>query len=181
MDLVDSLDQTFQHAQQIIAGVRPEQYDDRTPCSEWTVRDLLNHQIGVVAGLAAAAAGTPRGTFMLEPNPAAQFAEASASALAAWRTPGVMDRTVEIPAGSMPGRVVATINLVDTAAHTWDLAVATGQPAKLPDDVAAMALEASRQILSSPELRGGRFGPEVPAREGADATDQLVSFLGRTP
>ena len=59
MDLVDTLDQTFQHAQQIIAGVRPDQYDDKTPCTEWTVRDLLNHEIGVVAGLGAAAAGTP--------------------------------------------------------------------------------------------------------------------------
>jgi uncharacterized protein (TIGR03086 family) len=181
MDLVDTLDQTFQHAQQIIAGVRPEQYDDKTPCTEWTVRDLLNHEIGVVAGLGAAATGTPRDTFTLGADPAGQFAEAAAAALAAWRTPGVMDRTLDAGAGPMPGHVLASINLVDTATHTWDLAKATDQPAKLPDDVAVAALDAGRMIITSPEMRGGRFGPEVLAPDGADATDRLVAFLGRTP
>ena len=181
MDLVDTLDHTFQHAEQIIAGVRPDQYDDKTPCSEWTVRDLLNHQIGVVAGIGAAAAGTPRETFTLSADPARQFADATAGALAAWRAAGVMERTLASAAGPMPARVLASINLVDTATHTWDLAKATDQPSKLPDDVAAAALEASRTIITSPEMRGGRFGPEIPAPDGADATDRLVAFLGRTP
>ena len=181
MDLVNTLDHTFQHAQQVIAGVRPDQYDDNTPCTEWTVRDLLNHQIGVVAGLGAAAAGTPRGEFTLSADPGGQFAEAAAATLAAWRTPGVMERTLESAAGPMPGHVLASINLVDTATHTWDLAKATDQPAKLPDDVAAAALEASRMIITAPDMRGSRFGPEIPAPDDADATDLLVAFLGRTP
>jgi uncharacterized protein (TIGR03086 family) len=80
----------------------------------------------------------------------------------------------------MPGRVLAGINLLDTATHTWDLATATGQPAELPDDVAAAALEAGRQIVS-PELRNGRFGPEHTPPLDADATSRLVAFLGRQP
>ena len=80
-----------------------------------------------------------------------------------------------------PGTSWPSINLVDTATHTWDLAKATDQPAKLPDDVAVAALDAGRMIITSPEMRGGRFGPEVPAPDGADATDRLVAFLGRTP
>jgi hypothetical protein len=39
---------------------------------------------------------------------------------------------------------VGGINLLDTATHTWDLAVATVQPPGLPDDVAGAALEASQ-------------------------------------
>ena len=62
----------------------------------------------------------------------------------------------------MPGRVLAGINLLDTATHTWDIATATGQPAKLPDGVAEAALEASRATISA-EIRPGRFGPELPA------------------
>jgi uncharacterized protein (TIGR03086 family) len=92
-----------------------------------------------------------------------------------------MDKVIEaIAAGPMPGRVLAGINLLDTATHTWDLATATGQPAKLPDDVAAAALEAGRQIVS-PELRDGRFGPECTPPLDADATARLVAFLGRQP
>ncbi len=91
----------------------------------------------------------------------------------------MLDRTIDGGPGPMPGRVLAGINLLDTATHTWDLAIATGQPATLPDDVADAALEASHTIVSA-ELRVGRFGPEVVAPEGADPTERLVAFLGRT-
>ena len=100
--------------------------------------------------------------------------------MTAWRAPGVLDKVVEFGPGPMPGRVLAGINLLDTATHTWDLATATGQPATLPDDVALAALEASKTIVS-PELRQGRFGPEVAPPDGCDATERLVAFLGRTP
>ena len=180
MDIVEALDLTFGNAQGVIAGVRAGQLDDKTPCAEWTVRELLEHMIGVVAGMGAATRGEPRSPFTLGSDPAAQFAEASAGTLAAWRAPGVLDRMVDGGPGPMPGRVLAGINLLDTATHTWDLATATGQPAALPDDVAAAAIELSHQIVS-PELRPGRFAPEVDAPSGAAPTDRLVAFLGRQP
>jgi uncharacterized protein (TIGR03086 family) len=180
MDLIESLDRTFQHAHGVIAGVGAEQYDDPTPCAEWSVRELLGHMIGVVAGMGAAASGQPRGEFALADDPAAQFEQAAASNLAAWRAPGALDRTIDAGPGPMPGRVLANINLLDTATHTWDLATATGQSAGLPDDVAEAALDASSQIVS-PELRKGRFGPEVATPASSGPTERLVAFLGRQP
>jgi uncharacterized protein (TIGR03086 family) len=180
MELIDALEQTFQHAQGVIGNVRADQYDNPTPCPEWDVRELLGHTIAVVAGLGAAAAGSPPAAFELGPDPATQFSEAAESALAAWRVPGVFDRIVDAGPGPMPGRVLAGINLLDTATHTWDLATATGQPAQLPDEVAAKALDVSRETIS-PEIRPGRFGPELPAPAGAGPTEQLVAFLGRQP
>ena len=122
----------------------------------------------------------PRPDFTLSADPAEQFAEVSAATMRAWRAPGALDRIVNAGPGPMPGRVLAGINLLDTATHTWDLATATGQPTALPEGVAEAAVEASREIVS-PELRAGRFGPEVAAPAGADATAQLVAFLGRIP
>ncbi len=180
MELIDALDKSFRHAHGVIARVRAEQYDAKTPCKEWTVRNLLEHMVGVVAGLGAAAAGSPPGAFTLGPDPAAQFQEAAAAALAAWRIPGVLDRVVDGDAGPMPGRALASINLLDTATHTWDLATATGQPSSLPDEVANAALEASLATIS-PDIRPGRFGPEVAAPGSAGPTERLVAFLGRTP
>ena len=180
MDLIGSLDETFQHAHHVIGGVGAEQYADATPCPEWTVRDLLEHMIGVVAGLGAVAAGSPREQFELASDPAGQFDTAATAALAAWRAPGVLDRILDGGPGPMPGRVLAGINLLDTATHSWDLARATGQPAALPDDVATAALEASMATIS-PEVRKGRFGPEVAVPSDADPTDRLVAYLGRTP
>jgi uncharacterized protein (TIGR03086 family) len=182
MDVVDALQVTFANAHGVIAKVRTDQLDDKTPCTEWSVRDLLEHTIGVVAGMGAAigGSGSARDHFTLGADPAAQFEGASAATLAGWRTPGVLDRTVDGGPGPMPGRVLAGINLLDTATHTWDIARATGQPAALPDDVARAALEAAHMIIK-PEIRAGRFGPEIAAPAGASATDELVAFLGRTP
>ena len=105
MEILEALDLTFQHAQQVIGTVRPDQLDNKTPCPAWTVRDLLAHQIGVVAGMGAAASQQPRPDFTLAPDPAAQFAEVSAATLQAWRAPGALDRTVNGGPGPMPGRV----------------------------------------------------------------------------
>jgi uncharacterized protein (TIGR03086 family) len=179
MDVVDALDQTFAQTHTVIAGVTPAQYGDTTPCTEWTVRDLLAHLIAVVSGLGAAAAGDAPAPFELGADPAGQFADASSAALDAWRRPGVLDQVVDGGAGPMPGRVYASINLLDTATHTWDLATATGQPAELPEPVALAALDASRMIITD-AVRPGRFAPEQPAPSDASATQRLVAFLGRT-
>src|SRR5215207_8362314 len=165
MDLIGSLDETFRHASGVIHGVRRDQYDDKTPCAEWTVQDLLEHMIGVVAGLGAAAAGRSPEPFLLTSDPTGQFDRAAADAVTAWGGPGVLDRVVDGGPGPMPGRVLAGINLLDTATHTWDLAMATGQPTELPDGVAEAALDVSRLTIS-PEIRSGRFGPEIPAPAG---------------
>lgn len=180
MDVIESLEQTFAHTGGVVANVTGDQHGDETPCEEWTVHDLLEHMIGVVAGLGGAASGEPPAPFALGDDPAAQFEAAAAAAMAGWRTPGVLDRVIDAGPGPMPGRVLAGINLLDTAAHAWDLAIATGQPADLPEPVAEAAMEASRLIVS-PELRPGRFGPEQAPPAGASATHRLVAFLGRTP
>jgi len=180
MDVIESLDHTFGHTATVIAGVQPDQLDQPTPCSEWTVRDLLEHMVSVVEGMGAAASGQGRKPFELSSDLTAQFDAAAAAAMAGWRTPGVLDKTVDGGPGPMPGRVLAGINLLDTATHAWDLATATGQDPTLPDDVAVAALEASRMIVSD-DIRAGRFGPEVPASAAADPTAQLVAFLGREP
>jgi uncharacterized protein (TIGR03086 family) len=180
VDVLDALDEAFRHTHGVIAGVRAEQYGDKTPCTEWTVRELLEHMIGVVAGLGAAAAGEPRSPFQLGDDPSQQFELASATAMAAWRRPGVLDRVIDAGPGPMPGSALASINLLDTATHAWDLAAATGQPRELPPSVAAAAIAASQAIVTD-ELRAGRFAAEQPAPDGATATEQLVAFLGRTP
>ena len=180
MDLLDALDRTVQHTRSVVAAVPEEKLDAGTPCSDWHVRDLLEHMIGVVAGLGAAAAGTAPATFVLGDDPATQFDAIAKTTLDAWRSPGALDKTIDGPAGAMPGSVYAGINLLDTATHTWDLATACGLPAALPDDVATFTLEVARQTIAPP-IRPGRFADEIASPAGASATDRLVAFLGRQP
>lgn len=180
MDLIEALDRTFQHTHGVIAAVPSGQLDAATPCEEWRVRDLLEHMIGVVAGLGGAAAGADPGPFTLDDDPAAQFESIAKMTLDAWSAPGALDRIIDGPAGALPGQVYAGINLLDTATHSWDLATACGLPSALPDDVAQFTLEVSRRTIA-PEIRPGRFGSEVSAPKGSTATEQLVAFLGRRP
>src|SRR3954469_13959698 len=156
MDLLEALDRTFQHTHTVIAAVPAAKLDASTPCEEWKVRDLLEHMIGVVAGLGAAASGTAPSPFALSDDPASQFAGIAKTTLDAWRAPGALERIIDGPAGAMPGQVYAGINLLDTATHAWDLATACGLPTAVPDDVAAFALEVARQTIAPP-IRPGRF------------------------
>jgi uncharacterized protein (TIGR03086 family) len=184
MELVDGLDRTFDHAHDVVGGIRPDQLSDPTPCTEWDVRALLAHTIGVVANIGARVMGeTPAGPpdeFELDDDPARQFRAAADATLAAWRTPGVLERTVDGGAGPMPGRMLAGINLIDTATHSWDLARATGQVLAMEAACAQLALETARSTIVD-EVRPGRFGPPVEVPADARDVDQLVAFLGRQP
>jgi len=184
MELVDGLDQAFDHTHQVISGIRPEQMADPTPCSEWDVRALLTHVVGVATNLGAAAKGqAPAGSpndLPLSDDPAAQYRAAADAALDGFRAPGALEKTMDAGPGPLPGSAYAGILLLDTATHSWDLAQATGQESALDPACARLALDAARQIVN-PDLRPGRFGPEVPVGDDAGPTEQLVAFLGRQP
>jgi uncharacterized protein (TIGR03083 family) len=77
------------------------------------------------------------------------------------------------------------IYLAELAAHTWDIAVGTGQADRLDPSLARSALEGGRTMLR-PQYRdamgkGSPFGVEVDPP--ADATDweRFAAFMGRPP
>ena len=172
MELLDALSQTFDHATTIVAGVKPDQLDAPTPCREWDVRALLAHTIGVVANIGRGASGeellADMNSMPLEADLGAQFRTEADRTLAAWKARG-LDGEVNIGAGPMPAQVGLSINLLDTATHSWDIARATGQVAELPEDVAATVLAMGRGFVTDD------------IRSFAGATDRLAAFLGRKP
>lgn len=184
MEHVDALDRSFAHAQKVIGGVRPDQLDSPTPCTEWDVRALLTHTIGVVTNIGRGVRGDALlpdvNAVGLGEDPGAQFAAAADATLAAWRAMDA-DTEVDIGAGPMPAFVAAGINLLDTTGHTWDLARATGQDESIPDDVVGPAFAAARMILTD-DVRGyAGFAPEQPVAGDASPTAQFMAFMGRRP
>jgi uncharacterized protein (TIGR03086 family) len=179
---VDQLGRAFAAVGDLVTKVRPEQWSAPTPCTDWTVRQLVNHLIGMNRVFAALLADEP-----LPPRPAADHVEddpdgayrdSAATLRAAFDQPGVLERTYRGPLGAATGAERLQIRLYDLLAHGWDLAQATGQHAELPDDVAEQSLAFVRTQLDE-QARPGRFGPAQIVADDAPAIERLVAFLGR--
>jgi uncharacterized protein (TIGR03086 family) len=130
VDLLAPLSQTFDHTAKVLAGLGPDQLGDPTPCTEWDVRTLVSHTIGVVVNMGRGAAGdaplADSGALPLEADIACQFRTEADRTLGAWRTCR-LDSQVDVGAGPMPAMAALSVNLVDTTTHGWDIARATGQ------------------------------------------------------
>ena len=140
----------------LIANVDAGQWTAPTPCTDWDVRRLVDHLIGMNRVFTALLVGAAP-----PPKPPADHAEPNPGSL-----------------GSATGEDRLRIRLYDLLAHGWDLAQATGQPADLPEDLAEQSLTFVRTQLSD-STRVGRFAPATEVSRDAPAIDRLVAFLGR--
>jgi hypothetical protein len=76
---------------------------------------------------------------------------------------------------------LVNVATIDTFAHGWHLARATGRSTDLDPELAAALPEFARAFLpDAPRGSGGSvpFGAQVEAPPGAGAADELAAFLG---
>lgn len=167
----------------VIAKVRPEQAELPTPCTAWDVRALICHLVDEVTRFAESTATGRRGTGTgvvgtVDDDWTAAFQRAADALLAAWRSPGALERTTRLPGGEVPATWTLGQHVTEIAMHTWGIAVATGQSIDLDPAVGAAALEWGHANLV-PEIRGEHVGPEVPVDDSAPLYDRLAAFGGR--
>ena len=167
-----ALEQAIESTRSVLAGVREDQLGADTPCASWTVAALINHIVGGQFFFATlAAGGSPSGD--APPDFAAgdfvaSFDEGSAKAVSAFSADGVMETTMHLPFGDMPGSAFVGLAATDTFVHGWDLARATGQDSDLEPTLAVGLLAGIRPAI--PDAARGAdgqaaFGP-APARTG---------------
>jgi uncharacterized protein (TIGR03086 family) len=180
--LVDQLGRAFDAVAGLISNIRADQWPAPTPCTDWTVRQVVNHLIGmnrVFAALLADQPPPPRPSpDHVEDDPVGAYRDSAAALRAAFGGPGVLERAYLGPLGTATGAERLQIRLYDLLAHGWDLAQATDQPADLPDDLAEQSLAFVRTQLTE-QSRAGRFGRAQIVAEQAPAVERLVAFLGR--
>ncbi|HEX6476700.1 MAG TPA: TIGR03086 family metal-binding protein [Acidimicrobiales bacterium] len=186
MEILEQLEGAFDSTGQVVAGIRPAQLSEPTPCKEWDVRTVLGHTTGVVTRFGwTARRETPPDdarTDDVADDFSAAYCAAVASTLAAWAAPDALEGTCRLPNGmELPAPVAAGINATDTLVHGWDLARATGQVLILDPALATAALEFCRAAITDDIRKGGAFGAVVPVPDDASPSDQLVGFLGRQP
>ncbi|MDH3752304.1 MAG: TIGR03086 family metal-binding protein [Acidimicrobiia bacterium] len=180
-EILDTVDEIFANANRLVAGVADGQWHDQTPCSEWDVRQLVNHTTGTTKFFAAIAArseasGDPDADHLGD-DPAAAFAAASEATAAAWRVDGALDGMVSQPL-EMPASAAIGILVLDVGTHCWDIAEATGQDHGLSDSAIATIDACSRQIVSDEIRSRGGFG-DVLEPSSDDALTTMLAFLGR--
>jgi len=173
---------------EIIAGIRPDQLQLRTPCSRFDVRELLNHLLGATWVFAKVGAGEPAArpdasTDLIGDDPAGAYEAARSATANAFAQPGALERMWSMPFGDVPGAIAQSIHCVELTSHAWDLAKATGQLDRLDPELGETVLVLARAIVT-PQIRndqGDPFAAEVPVDSSAPVYDRLAGFLGRQP
>ncbi|NYE37189.1 uncharacterized protein (TIGR03086 family) [Nocardioides cavernae] len=162
----------------LVAGT-PD-WDAPAPVTGWTARDVVDHLVTWLPGFLAA------GGVDLAAGPSADD-----DPVAAWQHHADAVQTLLDGRGAEdfthphvgPGRLDTTIDRFYTAdvfMHSWDLARATGQEARLDEDEAAGMLSGMQPIEQL--LRdSGQYGPAVPVPLDAPVVDRLMGFVGRDP
>jgi uncharacterized protein (TIGR03086 family) len=182
MDSIVICQRTLEHAERLIGSLRPDELALPTPCSEWNVRQVIDHMMGTNYGFARALTGQPAAVAPAPgDDPAVAYAASVRASLAAWRTPGALERVLNLPFGQIPGAQAIGFNIGDELMHTWDLARATGRDRTLDPEACALVLESVQQRLT-PEARShsGMFGLEQPCPADAPIHDRLAAFMGRS-
>jgi uncharacterized protein (TIGR03086 family) len=159
-----------------------------TPCTEWTVAQVLQHAAGDQLAYVAAITGrggpaedpfAPSGSLSGSPAELVEPALAASAAAFATVDPAGTAPT-PLPHGALPAATAVGAAALDAAVHAWDVAVATGRPALLDDDLAAELLPVARAIVE-PLRQYGAYAPALEPGEQDGAAAQLLRYLGRDP
>lgn len=160
----------------LVSAVQDDQLELRTPCTEWTVADLLTHihQFSSVFTTNASKAS---------PNPPQSLVDD-------WRTviPAALDQLAsawadesawqgEVSAGGVEMNAAdnAVVAMEELTVHGWDLARATGQDAT-PQDAQLDRVDAFFDLFGP-----APFGPPAEAPAGASRWESMLARIGRDP
>ncbi|MEU9123986.1 TIGR03086 family metal-binding protein [Streptomyces sp. NPDC048506] len=176
----------------LVRRTGPDDLRRPTPCSAWTLADLLAHMTAQHRGFAAAALGHGQdlahwSVHPLGTDPVGSYGDAAEQVIEAFATVDDSDRVFALPefssAQSFPAHQAIGFHLIDYVVHAWDVArtldldyapgpellrAALPTALAVPDDDARLA-------------PGSAFRPGLPVDDDAGALDRILAVLGRAP
>lgn len=166
-----------------VSEIGDDQWDDPTPCTDWNVRELVNHIAAedlwvrpLVDGMTLEEVGDRFDGDVLGDDPRSTWAAAREAALAA--ADGATDRLVhtsmgQITVGEYLGQLFA-----DHLVHAWDLARAIGADENLDPELVGYCY---RQSLPYEEIMkaSGVFGDRLQPAPSAGPQQRLLALYGR--
>ena len=182
---IEVYDAIVQSMRPIVAGVRPDQLNANTPCAEWNVQALINHNIKVSQFINNILTGAG-GAIAMEVNVplpsegAAAAFESATSGLLATAKATDLEKVVEAPFGSMPAGQLIMIPFMDMLIHKWDLAKATNQDTSLDSRLAEVGYHVIEHMLSG-RRDPNNFAEAISVPASASIQEKLLAFTGRQP
>jgi uncharacterized protein (TIGR03086 family) len=168
-----------------VHAVPDSAWDAPTPCSEWTVRDLVNHLVvehlwvpELLGGATIDEVGDRFDGDVLGDDPRAAWDEAIYRSLTAWgRTAD--EEPVHLSIGDLPAREYAEQMLSDLVVHGWDLARGAGLDERMDPATVEHVLGYAGGIADQ-YAGSGLFAAPVEV-DSDDPQDRLLGLLGRRP
>ncbi|MFI8235161.1 TIGR03086 family metal-binding protein [Streptomyces sp. NPDC085900] len=171
----------------VVAAVPESAWGAPTPCTEWTVRQVLNHaridQLGY--GLALTGGRPDSDPFhpadALDGDPAAELGKVLSQVAEAYAALPADAEQVPTPLGPLSPALAAAAAAMDAAVHAWDIAVATGQDRPLDLELAEGIWPVAERLVDHLRDSYQVFAParRLPYRH--DRAEALLAFLGRDP
>ena len=184
-DLVELFARSVREFGSRVHLIEGDQWDNPTPCSEWSVRDLVNHLVyedvwapDLFEGKTIEEVGDRYEGDLLGNAPHKAWDEASAAALGAVRAPGALERTVHLSFGDTSAKEYTTQLLNDHDVHAWDLARGIGADERLDSELVDWLLGEMKPIEDLLK-ESGAFGDRVEVPAGAGAQAKLLAVMGR--
>jgi uncharacterized protein (TIGR03086 family) len=186
MDAADLHRRTTQAWMDLVSAVPADAWARPTPCTDWNVRELVNHVVGedcwtppLMEGKTIAEVGSSLDGDLLGHDPvnAARTAAIGAIDSVARRLP--LDEPVHLSYGDeSPTEYVLQLS-ADHLIHGWDLAAAVGATRELDDELVAdvAAWFAEREEM----YRGAGIVADRPAGSVDGAAAHLLVAFGRDP
>lgn len=187
MELIDAFDTAFDEWDRIVHEVDARHLDAPTGCSEWNVRELLNHLISehlwappLLGGAPLQEVGSRFDGDLTGDDPVAAWEQAGAASRPAFHRPGALDGQVHVTGGRTPAEEYGWQMTSDLAVHSWDLAQGTGSRWHIPDELGTDLYDRVAPQIDG--LQGlGLFGPPQDPPPNAGPPERLLSLLGRNP
>jgi uncharacterized protein (TIGR03086 family) len=173
----------------VLAAVKDDELDARTPCEKLSLRELVAHLGGLGVAFAAAArkdlgelTDSPPGDggYQLDADWRAQYPANLAGLADAWRDPGAWEGMTRVGGVDLPGEVCAMVGLTEVVVHGWDVARSTGQSYDVDDEVAEALLAHIASFAAEGPVEG-LFGPAVAIADDAAPFDRAIALSGRDP
>lgn len=172
----------------VAAAIPQDRWAAQSPCSKWTVRDVLNHLTSehlwaphLLRGETLDQVGNRYDGDVLGDAPDDAWTSAITASLLAWGDLGEVTehRTVHTSMGQIPVGDYAYQMLVDLTVHGWDLASGAGVRYEPHPDAVAACLSYEVPRVGDAGIPG-IFRPPV-ASDSQNPLDRLLALLGRTP